>query len=195
MEKSPKEKAAYEKGDEGMTKAKVLISNLNLFRGMAEEAAARSLESLNAHRTPKPNGEPGFILSPDPERTSMKQALIAIAFAGMYLEALIRIATRQARQRGLRFVSKANEEKRYGGKLQAVGIKDDAIVNEANRFNEVRDDLVHEEPYELSTEPGAVNVLPHIKNFVAQDEAQSAIKLISLVATELGSIYGEKKSS
>jgi hypothetical protein len=140
-----------------MSKGNAVISNLTLFRHMAEEAAAKSLESLNAHRTPKPNGETGFINHPDPDRVSMKQALIAIAFSGIYLEALIRIAKLDAKKMGLRFVAKAAEQGRYGGKLQAVGIKDPATVEEANHFNDVRDDLIHEEPYEISTAPGAVN--------------------------------------
>jgi hypothetical protein len=177
-----------------MSTAKVLISNVTLFRQMAEEAAAKSLQSLNLHRTLKPNGEPGFIMRADPDRVSMKQGLIAIAFAGMYLEALIRISTRKARDKGLRFVSKANEKKRYGGKLEAVGLKDQALIDESDHFNAVRDDLIHEEPYELSTEPNAVNHLPHFEIFVAQDEAQKAVALIGRVAAKLGAIYGEKKT-
>jgi hypothetical protein len=176
-----------------MPDEKLLITNVSLFRIMAEEAATKSLESLNAHRTPKPNGEPGFILRGD-NRVSFKQALIAIAFSGIYLEALLAIATREARRTGRRHVSKAKEKPRYDGKLKALGVKDHGLLKAAHHFNDVRDDLIHEKPVELSTLPGAVNVLPHVKSFVAQNEAQKAISLINQVTLALRPVHGEGKT-
>jgi hypothetical protein len=177
-----------------MASGKLLISNVTLFRQMAEEAAAKSLEDLNGHRTPKQDGK-GFINHPDGKRTSFKEGMIAIAFSGMCLEALIRIATRQARDERRRFVSKSTEKGRYGGKLEAVGIQDAEILAEANHFNDVRDDLIHEEPLFFSTDPGAVNRSPKGFDFVAQDEAQRAVKLLDRVSRALAEIYGKKKTT
>ena len=67
----------------------VVHSNLSVYIAIAEEAAVESARLLEAGRTPKPDGEPGHIISLDPERRSFKQSLIAVAFAGMYLESLL----------------------------------------------------------------------------------------------------------
>lgn len=166
----------------------VLISHLHVYRAIAEEAAAKSLKSLDEHRTPKPNGEPGFILH-EVNGVSFKEALIAIAFSGIYLEALMAIVQRQAKASGKRFVSKGAKEGRYGGKLQAIGIKDPDLIAEANHFNDARDDLIHEKSYELKV--GVANRFPPMQQFDGQDEAQRAIRLIRRVASELGKIHGK----
>jgi hypothetical protein len=171
----------------------LLVSQYPLYRTIAHEAAARSRESLNANRTPKPNGEPGFILHGD-NQVSFKQALIAVAFSGIYLEALIKIVAREAKKSNRRFVAKRDKKGRYGGKLEVLGIKDKGLIAEANRFNDVRDDLIHEDSYELSTAPGAVNQFPDIKMFIAQDEAQKAVEFIDRVTVELSKIYRKKET-
>jgi len=165
----------------------VLISHLHVYRAIAEEAAAKSLKSLNEHRTPKPNGQPGFILHGD-NGVSFKEALIAIAFSGIYLEALMAIVQRQSKASGKRFVSKGAKEGRYGGKLQAIGIKDPELIAEANHFNDARDELIHENSYELKV--GVMNHVPGVKHFCAQDEAQRSVKLIKRVAADLEKIHG-----
>jgi hypothetical protein len=62
---------------------------------LAHDAAAKSEESLNAHRTPLTGG--GYVLHGDPNRTSMKEALIAIACCGIYFEAVMKIVYREAK--------------------------------------------------------------------------------------------------
>jgi hypothetical protein len=163
----------------------LIMTNVDLYRSIAKEAAAISRRNLEEHRRPKPNGEPGYILSPDPQRASFKQAMIAIAFAGMYLEALMAIAKKRLRKSGVRYFGKSQERPRYDGKLEALGVKDKAVLQSAAHFNDVRDDLVHEDPIELSLKPSARINLRHMKNFTAQDEAEKAIELIKNVTALL----------
>jgi hypothetical protein len=175
-----------------MSDGRILVSNVSLFRVMAREAAAQSLESLDAHRTPHPDGRPGYTLRWDENQVSFKQALIAIAFSGIYLEALMSIVTREAKRANRRFVSKSTKSRRYRGRLEALGIKDKGLLEEVDHFNDARRDVIHEESYELSTVPGAANN-SDMKFFVAQGEAERALKLIDRVTEELRLIHVEKK--
>src|SRR5689334_9733852 len=69
----------------------LILTNIDVYRAIALEALQRAEESGAAHRRPMPDGHAGSILTPDPTRTSFKQSMIAIVFAGMYLEALLHI--------------------------------------------------------------------------------------------------------
>jgi hypothetical protein len=64
-----------------------MISNLDVYLAIAEEALAESERLEKLARRPQPDGEPGFIVTYDPERKSFKNSLVAIVFAGMFLEA------------------------------------------------------------------------------------------------------------
>ena len=66
----------------------IVLTNLSVYLAIAEEALAETTRLSEAGRTPRPDGQPGYIISSDPGHKSFKQSLIAIAFAGMYLEAL-----------------------------------------------------------------------------------------------------------
>jgi len=68
-----------------------MLSNANVYLAIAEEALAVSKQLDEASRRAKPDGQPGFVITYDPERTSFKQSLIAIVFAGIYLESLLYI--------------------------------------------------------------------------------------------------------
>src|SRR5205085_495862 len=94
-----------------------VITNLSVYLAIAEEAAAESTRLLEAHRRPKPDGQPGYILSLDPERKSFKQSLIAIAFAGMYLEALLSLAGRSRWGKDF-YDEKIDRQFMYEGKLR-----------------------------------------------------------------------------
>ena len=67
------------------------MSNANVYIVIAEEALAESKQLDEASQRPKPDGQSGFVITYDPERTSFKQSLIAMVFAGIYLDALLYI--------------------------------------------------------------------------------------------------------
>jgi hypothetical protein len=66
----------------------MLMTNANVYLAIAKDAQAESERLATLARRPKPGGEPGFIVTYDPEQKSFKHSLIAIVFATMYLEAL-----------------------------------------------------------------------------------------------------------
>jgi phage terminase large subunit-like protein len=68
-----------------------MITNVDVYFAIAEEALAESERLEKLARRPKPDGEPGVIVTYDPERKSFKNSLVAIVFAGMYLDALFYI--------------------------------------------------------------------------------------------------------
>lgn len=127
------------------------------------------------YKTPKPDGQPGFIISVDPDRQSFKNAFIAIAFSAMYLEALCYIvALKRFDVQTASKIDRMNYEKR----LPKLGITDAALIEQAKRFREARKDLVHEkavEPIELGSQ----------QIYTAQKVAAEAFSLVSTIKSIL----------
>jgi hypothetical protein len=162
-----------------------VISNLDVYLAIATEALTRSQE-LDAEQTrPMPDGMPGQIITWDPTRSSFKHSLIAIVFAGVYLDALLYIANRNLqRASDARKVSKAGRQSRKGrGRyevgLAKLGITDPELVEGCKRLNEARDGIVHERALEIG--PPFVEEKMH----VAQREAEHALTIVRRVADRL----------
>ncbi len=49
------------------------------------------IKTLNQARRPKTNGEPGLIITYDPNQKSFKNAFITIVFCGVFLESLLHL--------------------------------------------------------------------------------------------------------
>lgn len=153
------------------------VTNIHVFRAIAEEAASEARRLLGASRRPKPDGEPGWIITFDPERKSFKQALIAIAFAGMYLEALLGLAgTKRLGLQGYRKI----ERMTYEEKLKRLGVEDEALLTNCKRFRDARNELTHEKTYDTRS----------IR--VAQEECAHAIEVVELVTTAVGAQNSER---
>jgi hypothetical protein len=152
-----------------------MISNLSIFLDLARESLANSEKISAGQGRPKPNGEKGEIINFDPRRQSFKQALISIAFAGVYLDALLHLE-------GVSRLGKASyekfEKKHYEAKLQALGITDSGLLRSCRRFRESRNDLMHEKPIDLS--PNIPAGIPNVWR-TAQEEARHAIDFIDAV--------------
>lgn len=153
-----------------------MISNVNVYLSIAEEALANGQRADAAARTPRPDGEPGYVIALDPERTSFKQSLIVIAFSGMYLEALLYLF-------GVAKLGKAKylpiDQRKYEVKLAALGITDPQLLAECERFRATRNDLTHEkavEPHELDSSS--------LRR--ARHEAAAALAFVKSVAIALG---------
>ncbi|MCP4609688.1 MAG: hypothetical protein GY845_13335 [Planctomycetes bacterium] len=144
-------------------------SNLHLYLAIAKEAMDESDRIGEAQTRPKPNGELGSIITYDPEHKSFKHSLIALAFAGIYLDALLYIT-------GMNRLGKEAydriDRKCYQDKLVALGIKDSKVLSTCARFRICRNELVHERAFQDSELWGA------------QIEARKAIDLIDQI-TEL----------
>ena len=153
-----------------------MITNLDIYLAIAEEALAESERLEGLARAPKPDDAPGFIVKYDPERKSFKNSLVAIAFAGMYLEALFYILG--VGKFGVAEYNKKHDRKSYIVKMKLLGLSEQTIVAEGERFAGVRNALVHEKAIEL----GDITV---DKIQVGQEEARRAITFVKHVAERL----------
>ena len=140
----------------------ITLTNVSIYRSIAEEAHQKMHESLVAGRRPRPDG--GWIIKYDPTRTSFKQALIAIAFTGMWLEAATHLAI--VREYGLD-TAKESDRKFYEDKLQLLGRSDRTLIERAKRLQLARRELMHEKACFGRGEVRA-----------AQEEAENAHKLL-----------------
>lgn len=152
-----------------------LVTNVRVYRAIAEEAASESKRLLDAGRTPKPDGS-GFIVRLDPEQRSFKQSLIAIAFAGMYLEALLGLVGFE--QLGKEGYSKI-ERLHWEVKLTKLGIAEADLIARCKRFREARNDLVHEKVLDLES-PGSAPM----RN--GQEESAFAVEVVRDIAARFG---------
>ena len=145
-----------------------MISNANVYLAIAEEALAESKRLDEAARIPRPDGQPRFVVTYDPEHTSFKRSLIAIVFAGIYLEALLYMVG--VEQLGRDAYMKI-DRKHYEEKLQALGVTDIETLATCKRFRDARNDLVHEKAIEpLAIDGTALRT--------AQREAEIAVSFV-----------------
>jgi len=146
-----------------------VISNLDTYLAIAKDALAASLAAEASHRKPKPDGSPGFIISLDRTKTSFRQGLIAIVFAGVYLDALLHVVGTQ--RLGRRQYKKIHKDK-YEEKLNKLGVTDKDTIVACERFRKARNDVTHEK----ATQPLTVKNLR-----IAQREAEHALHFIDTV--------------
>jgi hypothetical protein len=145
-----------------------MISNANVYLAIAEQALAESKRLDKAARIPKSDGHPGFVITYDPERTSFKQSLIAMVFAGIYLETELYIV-------GMGQLGKDQykkiEKKPYEEKLRALSVTDTETLATCKRLREARNDLVHEKAIEPLT-------IDRAEFRTAQREAEIAVSFV-----------------
>lgn len=175
--------------DEEMPQAAV-FTNLSVYLAIAEEALAESERLLEVGRRLRPEGRPGYILSPDPQQKSFKQSLIAIAFAGMYLEALLSLLGR-ARWGKDFYDQKIDRCFNYEEKLKLLGIVDQSDLASCIRFRESRNMVVHEKA--LYVEPprpdkkktNKKKQTPKQDIRAAQKEAALGVEFVKSIASKL----------
>lgn len=128
-----------------------MITNLETYLAIAEEAFS-DVERLNVEEcTPREDGQPGFVLKYDPEKRSFKKSLVAIAFYGIYLDALLYIVgTKHLGKSGY----KKLEGKPYQDRLMALGITDPTLLASCKHFRDARNDMVHENAFEITESHG-----------------------------------------
>ena len=152
------------------------FTNFGLYREIALEALEMSQRELDAHRRPRDEGSGGHIMSFDPHSASFKQAMVAIVFAGMFMEALLWIqGTRKLGVDAYRPVDKKALEER----AQALGITDADLIADLKAYREVRKELVHEKAVPFSQDKSPTRV--------AQVEARKAADVMERLAAALRS--------
>jgi hypothetical protein len=144
-------------------------TNLHVFYHIAHDAYVAMGKNLNSRRKPRLDNEPGWIITPDPEQKSFKNALIAIVFCGIFLESLLHLLI--VKHKGLGIFEKY-DRKPYEDKLQLLGCDDHSILEGCRHYQEARREIVHEKAHIYN------------KNIrVAQKEAASAMELIQKIVT------------
>jgi hypothetical protein len=153
-----------------------IFTNINVYLSIAEGALAESTRLLEANRTPKPDGQPGYILSSDPERKSFKQSCIAIAFAGMYLGALLSIIGRA--RLGKDLYKKIERITTYEEKLRLLGVCEQHVLASCKRFRKTRNDLMHESAIDFEKlAAGEIRT--------AQEEAVFGVEFVKSIGSKL----------
>jgi hypothetical protein len=118
---------------------------------MAEESFAESERLLEAHRQPKEGG--GYILTYDPQRRSLKNSLVSIAFAGAYVDLYLRLAHIVRRQKNPPYKW---DRMKYEDKLKDFGVTDESILDHCKQFRVARNDVLHEKPLVIGHESGVI---------------------------------------
>lgn len=154
-----------------------LHSNAAVYQSIAEEANAEAQRLWQQARTPKPDGSESYVITLDPQRRSFKQSLIAIAFSGIYLEALLYLVG--SRRMGKRWKNEF-DGRTYEDKLSALGVSAPDLLASAKRLRLSRRDLVHEKAV-------PVEQLASTELRWAHEEAAAAVQFISRVSQLLQS--------
>lgn len=152
-----------------------MYSNIKTYLAIAQEAADRAALLRDQSKSPKPDGS-GFVISMEVTHEAFKQSLIAMAFSGIYFEALLYIVGTM--KLGVDEYQKIEKRKTYEQKLGLIGVKDKDLLARCKRFREARNDLIHEKAIEAH---GAKS-----SDFrIAHTEAQEAILFVKDAANIL----------
>lgn len=160
------------------------ITNIRIYLEIAEEAAQTAKRLSEEGRVPKPHGEPGWVVRRDPDRRSFKQSLIAIAFAGAYLEALLGL---KGRDRYDARAWKKFDRETYERKLEMLGVTEPKLLEDAKRFREARKDVMHEKAVDMDAGEA-------FEHRIAQVEAEHGIEFVREVTKRFADGAGERHS-
>lgn len=153
-----------------------VLTNINVYLEIAEDALAASNHLFENSTTPNEIAAEGHVMTRDPERKSFKQSLVAIAFSGMYLEALLGLVG--TARLGKSLYSKIDRQTTYEEKLSLLGIYDQELLSDCKRFREARNDLMHEKHIDLE-------MLKAGEFRVAQNEAAHGVQFVKTVSNKL----------
>ncbi len=156
-----------------------MISNVGVYLTIAEDALAEAQRLNSLARTPRPDGQPGSVIAYDSQQKSFKQSLIALVFAGVYLEALLYLVgvTEFGKNKYLNNIDRGC----YENKLQHLGISDAKTLSDCKRFRAARKDVVHEKAVKAADikRQGGSKIL------WAQKEAEHGMLFVKRVAALL----------
>lgn len=145
---------------------RIIITNIDIFKAIADEAHQKMSHFIKAGRRPKADGSTGWIITYDPDRNSFKQAMISIVFSAMWLESLLHLLI--VKHLGEKKFKECDRKKiNYEKKLELLGCTDQDILDRVARFRKTRNSLVHEKAHFDSGEI-----------ITAQDEANNAHEML-----------------
>lgn len=101
-------------------------TNVRFFYEIAKESYEVMKDEFDSHRRPKPGGEPGWILTWDPDHKSFKKAFVTIVFCGVWFEAVLHLLI--VKHKGVEVFKKYDRTSSYEGKLELLGCTDKSII-------------------------------------------------------------------
>ena len=155
-----------------------IFSNVHIYRSIALDAFDVVASELESRRRPKSDGSPGWIITPDPDQKSFKQAMVCIAFAGMWYEAIVHLKMVELLGED---VAKEWDRHRYRKKLQKLGCSDQSTLDQVQEFADARNDLMHEKAH--WNQDSATT---------AQKEAKRAVDFINTVESFIKTITDQQ---
>ncbi|PIL12451.1 hypothetical protein P775_28530 [Puniceibacterium antarcticum] len=120
-----------------------IITNVDIYQQIAEEAFESMEEAFKAIRRRRPDGG-GWIFALDPTNRSFKFALVYIAFSGMWLEAKLHLTISE---RFGKRVAKDIDRKDYEAKLELLGFLDADLRANLEYFRGLRREIMHEKAF------------------------------------------------
>jgi hypothetical protein len=127
-------------------------------------------------RTPKEGS--GYILQPDPEQRSLKEAFKVLMFVGASIESMW--YQKAVELKSKTFVDNA-DGKSVPKKLELIGITDPELLEQVKLYYSARRQIVHEKIHDSS----------YKKNiYTAQKEATKAVHMLRTIRAKIESING-----
>lgn len=162
-----------EQHNSGDLMAQIILSNVNVYAAIAEEAFVDMEKRLAEGRKHRSDGE-GWVLSFDPSQKSFKSALVYITFSAIWLEATLhlRIADKYGKNR-----SKEADRKTYEEKFAILGVNDENLFSLLAAFRDLRREIIHEKAFFTQN-----------KFRTAQDEARKVRQLMQRIQRTLGEV-------
>ena len=138
----------------------MILTNISTYKEISEEAYLKMKKISEENRSPKPDGNEGWVIKYDSTHQCFKQAMISTVFTGMWLEALLhqKIIEEFGEAKFKEYDFKSYEEK-----LKLFGFVDEGLTEKVTKFRKSRKELVHEKAY---TDSGEIKT--------AQEEAENA---------------------
>ena len=119
----------------------MIVTNIMTYRAIAEDAYSAMQAEVNKRCRPKSDGTPGCIIEYDPHHTSFKQAMICLAFTGMWFEAAAHLYIMEwfGEEK-----ARAWDRNGYRKKLHNLGCTDESLLTRVHAFSDSRNELMHE---------------------------------------------------
>ena len=146
---------------------KPILTNVGVYRSIADAAYRKMCEDLGDNAGPRPDGGPGVIKVFDPERTSFKQAMISVVFTCTWLEATLHLLI--VGKYGRKCFKEVDREP-YETKLDLLDCRDAELLKNVVRLRKGRRELVHEKAHFQFNDAG--EFIGELRT--AQDEAENA---------------------
>ena len=126
-------------------KHKPILSNVGIYRSIADAAYWKMSKDMNEKTQPKPDGSLGVIKTFDPEQMSFKQSMISVVFTCIWLEATLHLLINQ--KNGSKGYKNQVDRWTYERKLKLLDCRDEKLLTMVGQLRRVRTELVHEKAH------------------------------------------------